>query len=160
MAAYSRDATVATVTAFYEFLTRLPRLPVSQIRRAPAEGWPELSGAYLAPLGKSPAVLDLLRHLPYIANDGNGCAQIAPWTQVISYSERTVKWVFDTGKVKGLLEPVGAGTIPDHVAVLTEGGRYGSWLLLDTKAGKYRRWQSNFSFTAISTFHLLFFYKH
>jgi hypothetical protein len=35
--------------------------------------------------------------------------------------------------------PPGAGEIPAHVAVLTNGARYGSWLLLDTIEGRLDR---------------------
>ena len=37
--------------------------------------------------------------------------------------------------MQGLFEPVGAGVLPSHVAVLTNGSRYGSRLLVDTHLG-------------------------
>lgn len=39
-------------------------------------------------------------------------------------------------QTEGYIVPVGAGVIPEHVAILTMGGRYGSFLLVDTQEGK------------------------
>jgi hypothetical protein len=131
---YSRDATIALVQDFYLFLTRLPRLSPSDIKSAPPSGWPELADSFLGALGKTPVVNELIRHLPYISTDGQGNAQIAPETSVIRWDGPDVRWSVKKGAVPGTLSPFGAGDVPAHVCVLTEAGRYGSWLLLDTEA--------------------------
>lgn len=145
ISSYSRDLAIAAIRSFYIFITnRLPRLDhdvdedgIQVIREPPSTGWPELEADdALAPLGKSATVIDLLRHLPYLADDDAGSDLIGPDTRAIRYNGSDVRWCLDRGLVKGTLEPVGAGDVPAHVAVLTQGGRYGSWLLLDTEMGE------------------------
>lgn len=144
---YSRDAAIATIRDFYLFLTNLPRISPSDIKKAPETGWPELDNATLAKLGKNDTVNDLIRHLPYISSSGEGNNKIAPETSVIQYSGPDTRWSLDKGIIMGTLTPYGAGEIPPHVAVLTEAGRYGSWLLLDIEAGELcitkQKWNSN-----------------
>lgn len=138
---YSRDATAAAIRSFYDFLTHhLPQPnhdnpPI--IRDPPPTGWPDLDAAALAPIGKTANVTDLLRHLPYLAADGAGSDLVGPNTRAIRYNGPDARWSLDRGVVEGTLEPVGAGQVPAHVAVLTQGGRDGSWLLLDTETGEY-----------------------
>ncbi|KAJ9156782.1 hypothetical protein NKR19_g4209 [Coniochaeta hoffmannii] len=132
---YSRDAAVASIQDFYLFLTRLPCLSPSDIKSAPPPGWPELTDSFLGALGKTPVVNDLIRHLPYISSDGESNVQIAPETSVIRWDGPDVRWSVEKGAVQGTLSPFGAGDVPAHVCVLTEAGRYGSWLMLDTEAG-------------------------
>lgn len=133
---YSRDKTTTAVCDFYTFLSTLPRLSADDILDPPEEGWHDLTDEYLAPLGKNTAVRSLLRHLPVIRNDDQGNDQIAPMTTAIRYDGSVTRWALDRGLIDGNLVPFGAGLVPPHVAVLTSGSRYGSWLLLDTKAGK------------------------
>lgn len=140
---YSRDVAVTAIRSLYVFLAhQLPRLddgvpPSSVIDEPPPTGWPDLADAEaLAPLGKTAAVIDLLRHLPYLApDDDSGSDLLGPDTRAIRYDGPEARWCFDRGVIEGTLEPVGAGRVPAHVAVLTQGGRDGSWLLLDTETG-------------------------
>ncbi|KAK8043402.1 hypothetical protein PG993_005832 [Apiospora rasikravindrae] len=136
MSGYNRDRATAAVRSFYVFLATLPRLSAEDIVNPPEEGWLDLTDDYLAPLGKSPAVRDLLRHLPYIRSNGEGNSQVAPMTDAVDYGDSATRWTFNRGLIDGNLAPCGAGQVPPHVAVLTSGARYGSWLLLDTAAGK------------------------
>jgi hypothetical protein len=39
-------------------------------------------------------------------------------------------------QAEGYIVPVGIGVIPEHVAILMMGGRYGSFLLVDTQEGR------------------------
>ncbi|KAK2036422.1 hypothetical protein LZ31DRAFT_232639 [Colletotrichum somersetense] len=64
---YSQEATVAAVTDFYAFLTKM-YLPESAVVHPPPEGWPTLASD-LQDLGKSEEVLSLLSHLPYVRQD-------------------------------------------------------------------------------------------
>ncbi|KUI67450.1 hypothetical protein VM1G_02902 [Cytospora mali] len=141
---YSRAATVAALRSFYDFLATLPRLPASAILDAPDSGWPALTDSFLARLGpKTDAVRDLLRHVPVIAategdaEGGEGNALIGPSTMALRWDDGDgfLRWALGRGAVDGVLSPHGAGGIPPHVAVLTKGGRYGSWLLVDVEAG-------------------------
>lgn len=127
---YTRESAVAAIRSFYQFFATLPSLPPEYIWEPPTGGWPEINGNSLASLGKNRDVINLLRHIPYI-ND----IQIAFQTTVIDYTSETVKWCFDKSVVKGNILPGGGGVLPEHVAVLTDGGTRGSWLLLDTQEG-------------------------
>ncbi|CAK7210823.1 hypothetical protein SBRCBS47491_000908 [Sporothrix bragantina] len=140
---YDRDATVAAVRDFYDFLTRIPRWSAGDFEDAPPGGWPELTDEYLSPLGKDAIVCDLLRHLPYLSpkesdeSDGDK-SMVAPETHVLDYNSRNTRWWFENKRetIDGIYSPIGAGIIPSHVAVITSGSRYGSWLLIDTHDGR------------------------
>ncbi|KAK4119787.1 hypothetical protein N657DRAFT_649755 [Parathielavia appendiculata] len=70
---YSREATIATITDYYTFLTRM-YMNESQVIYPPTEGWPSIVNAdpgKLQDLGKSDEVLSLLAHLPYIRCPGD-----------------------------------------------------------------------------------------
>ncbi|KAI1876167.1 uncharacterized protein JN550_001663 [Neoarthrinium moseri] len=61
---YSRDRTIAAANDYYEFLMGM-YLSESEVLQSPASGWPSINAEDFGPLGKTPEVLDLLRHLPY-----------------------------------------------------------------------------------------------
>ncbi|PGH12581.1 hypothetical protein AJ79_04202 [Helicocarpus griseus UAMH5409] len=63
--AYSRDETIAAITSFYRFLTKV-HLPDSALKIPSEGGWPELTDEYLSFMGKTPTVTDLIRHMPFI----------------------------------------------------------------------------------------------
>lgn len=144
-APYSRQGTVAALRSFYDFLATLPRLSADAIIDAPPSGWPALTDDLLAKLGpKTAAVHDLLRHVPIITagpNDdggGEGNALIAPATMAIRWDngDGLLGWALGRGIIDGVLSPHGVGDeLPPHVAVLSKGGRDGSWLLVDVEAG-------------------------
>ncbi|KAK2043888.1 hypothetical protein LZ31DRAFT_313613 [Colletotrichum somersetense] len=75
---YSQETTVAAVTDFYAFLTKM-YLPESAVVHPPPGGWPTLASD-LQDLGKSDEVLSLLSHLPYVREDlpDNGIPQVTP----------------------------------------------------------------------------------
>ncbi len=149
---YDRDCVVAAVRDFYNFLSRIPRWTAADFWDAPPGGWRELTDEALAPLGKTAAVNDLLRHLPYVMpvrepgddidEDGiSGAGSsgdkmcVAPETQAIDYPHRYTLDALAEGSIDGIVSPYGAGSIPAHVAVLTSGHKHGSWLLVDTQEG-------------------------
>lgn len=131
-ASYARDAAVSAVRSFYEFLTTLPKLSPSAIKEPPPSGWPNIDANSLAPLQKDNNVIDLLRHLPYITADDEGCDQISYQTRAISYDKASVEWCTYQKKLEDAFVP---GGLPDYVVALTEGSGWGSWLLLDTRKG-------------------------
>ena len=133
---YSRDAAVAAVRSFYRFLNTLPALAPSAVKEPPPSGWPDIDASSHAQPDKNEDVIDLLRHLPYIDETASGCTQISYETRVIQYNGPSVRWDLSRNQLKGTSVPVGCGELPGYVAVLTTGARYGSWLLLDTRAGK------------------------
>jgi len=134
MTKYDRDAAVAAVTSFYEFFATLPTSTPTEIIYPPPGGWPDITQENLAPLGKNADVIDLYKHLPYL-NSGN--IEIAPKTAPTWWFYQCLEPVFSEPGGLESLSPFGAGEIPEDVAILTEGHRYGSWLFLDTKNGKF-----------------------
>ncbi|KAF3007098.1 hypothetical protein E8E14_007652 [Neopestalotiopsis sp. 37M] len=81
---YERDKIVEAITNFYSLLTEL-FLPTSVLKLPPAGGWPNIwSGP--ATFHKTDLVMDLLRHLPYIANDGPTANSIHYKCNVVDYS--------------------------------------------------------------------------
>ncbi|KAL1648705.1 hypothetical protein SLS58_001879 [Diplodia intermedia] len=60
-----RDEVVAELTSYYGFLAGL-HIPESAILYPPPGGWPTITKESFASCGKTNAVIDLLRHIPYI----------------------------------------------------------------------------------------------
>jgi hypothetical protein len=136
MTAYSRETTVKAVRSYYTFLaTRLGAISPSCIMEPPLSGWPSITTASLAHLEKTDAVVELLRHLPYIKGDSKGewNEKIAPETYAFRYESASD---MPSNGTASDMWPPGAGEIPAHVVVLTMGARYGSWLLLHTVEGQ------------------------
>ncbi|KAL3294220.1 hypothetical protein RB213_012645 [Colletotrichum asianum] len=65
---YSHDAAVAAITSYYELIARLQR-DETQLEYPPPGGWPQITRESFASLGKTDAVIDLLRHIPYFTDD-------------------------------------------------------------------------------------------
>ncbi|KAI0437596.1 hypothetical protein F4803DRAFT_142689 [Xylaria telfairii] len=79
---YDAETIVNALSNFYE---RLPHIDPSDVRRAPAGGWPQITSESVAARGlrKTPEAVDLLRHLPYI--EGRENCWIAPDAYPIDY---------------------------------------------------------------------------
>ena len=124
------------VRLYYAFLAaKLGAIRPSCIIEPPVGGWRNITTASLAPLEKTDEVVELLRHLPYIKGDSEveWNEKIAPETDAFQYGGAGA--MLPNGTASDMWPP-GAGEIPAHVAVLTMGARYGSWLLLDTAEGE------------------------
>lgn len=118
---------------FYFLLDALPRLKTPSggnshlILPAPSDGWPDVTSEKLAILGKSDAVLDVLRHLPKFKADSEGNNVLAPHgTGMRDYAEEAKSGNIHVEEWMGL---------PAHVVPLTYAGRDGNWWLLDTERG-------------------------
>jgi len=139
MTAYSRETTVKAVRSYYAFLVaKLGAIRPSCIIEPPVGGWPNITAASLVSLKKTDEVVELLRHLPYIKGESKGDwnEKIAPETNAFQYGGPGT--MPSNGTARDMWPP-GAGEIPTHVAVLTMGARYGSWLLFDTVEGQSAR---------------------
>ena len=138
---YSQSATVDAITSFYEFLVDL-HLPLSVLKRPPPTGWPHLTPDSLAFLDKTPAVVELMRHIPYIEAPKYSDPdqhQIYEKTICNDFAGREFwrggqdrDWVR-----KEQTEPgEGYSTIPAHVLVLARSrSRDGYWIFIDTERG-------------------------
>jgi hypothetical protein len=60
-----RDEIVRIITNFYTFLTKL-HIPESALKYPPPGGWPNITPETTKNFNKSPLVVDLIKHLPYI----------------------------------------------------------------------------------------------
>lgn len=64
-----RDQIAAQLLSYYEFLVTM-YLPEDCLKRPPDGGWPQITAERLEWLGKTDAVVDLLKHIPYISQEG------------------------------------------------------------------------------------------
>ncbi|GAB7348911.1 hypothetical protein MBLNU459_g7601t1 [Dothideomycetes sp. NU459] len=124
---YSPEVTVAAITNFYRTFIKLPYVEPGALRFPPDGGWTEVDADELKRRGKTDAVIDLLRHLPYLENK-------------VQYD----RWTIHDGCVgidyhKGLcyednVDPI--RNLPAHVIPVAEMlDRNGNHLLLDTHTG-------------------------
>lgn len=83
--------------------------------------------------------LELLKYIPYVTSI-TWDVQIAYQNHVINHAGSEVQQSIEKLQAEGCIVPAGAGVVPEIVAILTKGWRYGSLLLLDTQEGlkKYR----------------------
>ncbi|KAI8186771.1 hypothetical protein K4K58_002470 [Colletotrichum sp. SAR11_239] len=65
---YSHDAAVAAITSYYELVARL-QWDETSLAYPPPDGWPQITRESFASLGVTDAVIDVLRHIPYITDD-------------------------------------------------------------------------------------------
>lgn len=128
---------VEAVRQYYAFLTDdLGAIPSECVVDAPEGGWPGITQSSLAGLEKIDAVIELLRHLPYINTSNNHNTQIAFSTSAIDY-RAIVDYKIHKGQRFQFL-PAGDKDFPPHVVALTEEGEdyHGSLLLLDLENGR------------------------
>lgn len=121
---YSQHGTVEAILAFYQQLIKHPYLDESALKIPPASGWDTVDAEALRALGKTDAVIDLLRHLPYLDGRGDG--------YLIAYETIPVDFTRTSTAMTEEVYP-----IPGHCIYLTEGlGREGYRLILHTERGK------------------------
>ena len=145
---YDRDDVVREITAFYTFLTKM-YLPSELLRIPPPEGWSYITPERYAWLKKTPTVIDLMRHLPYISRRASSGHEIYPMTAAVDYEGEQVrsKMRFAEGNGKQsvdlfAVEPDPTSfpdntSIPEYMLVLASetSGADGYWWLLDTQRG-------------------------
>ena len=143
---YSRPATIAAITSYYDFLTTL-YLPSSLIFHPPPTGWPCIVNAdpdRLKSLGKSDEVLSLLAHLPYIDDRKYHDAEAGPdyhfadWSALISRLTDDRPGCFKTAgeDLRAITEgPEFAAFASPHAFGLTCGGREEPVIIIDTQFG-------------------------
>jgi hypothetical protein len=137
---YNRDELVAIVTKFYEFLTAFC-MPKTALKRPPEGGWPNLTPEATACLNKTEFVNDLLRHLPYITEDGYDqfitrihykCKVVdysALSTEQLSYTAHDFEWRAELIE----LEP----EMYEHTLLFADGYESGGRMMfLNTKTGE------------------------
>ncbi|KAL1599812.1 hypothetical protein SLS60_007617 [Paraconiothyrium brasiliense] len=126
---YDRDATIAAVTSYYEFLTRM-YLPEDSIMYPPPEGWSIPERQTFSP-PKDDTVLDLVRHLPYLEPPED-------WEEIFIYEKCiAVNYTYLRGTGPHNIDPTPEETLlPSHVVMLGfTPGRNGHYIFIDTKRG-------------------------
>ncbi|TPX11423.1 uncharacterized protein E0L32_007842 [Thyridium curvatum] len=142
---YSRDATIAAVTDYYQFLTRM-YMKDSHIIYPPAEGWPSIVNAdpeTLRALGKSDEVIALLAHLPYIRRTGNWDrdAEAIPYCYFADWQYLIARlcdptWHTTAEHLRLFTEGCDFDNLSSpHVVGLTDAGRDDPVMILDTERG-------------------------
>jgi hypothetical protein len=113
------------LTAFYKQVIRHPHLDDAALKIPPSSGWQTIDSAALRDLGKSEAVIELLRHLPYLEADGRYEKLLVQYeTVAIAYTQHP----------SALMEQV--NPLPGNCVYLTEGvDREGYSLILDVEKG-------------------------
>ncbi|KAI0005595.1 hypothetical protein F4779DRAFT_598215 [Xylariaceae sp. FL0662B] len=138
---YSRDACVAAVRDYYEFLTKV-YLKDSQVIQPPEGGWPSIVNAnpsILENLGKTDEVISLLAHLPYLRSYRDGTRQahaaaecyFADWQDL--FSDLAGRSTSD--QIRSYTEGHLREVVPPHVVGLAGGARDNPLILLDTELG-------------------------
>jgi hypothetical protein len=141
--AYDRDVVVRCFRRHYELLVKAAYFDPAEIRYPPEEGWSDeqLAVDILRVFGRSEAVIDLLRHLPYIKQlDGDFRDEVYLGSQSLSYLRDTPPMQSLTvEKCQGkqlsdeLLMP-GPEDWPAGFIALTQ-DIYGTWWVIDTAKG-------------------------
>ena len=127
---------VDAVRKYYTFLAEdLGAIPLDCISEPPDGDWPSITQDSLAGLEKTDAVIELLRHLPYIDLSEDYNTQIAFGTNAIDCREIGAFKVAKGKRFQSI--PAGNEEFPPHVVVLTDDSEdyYGSLLLIDTEKG-------------------------
>ncbi|SMY26448.1 unnamed protein product [Zymoseptoria tritici ST99CH_1A5] len=122
------EETVKAMTAFYQQVVKHLSFDSDALKIAPVEGWPDLDPSVK---DKSAAVLELLRHLPYLhLKDPYDLLCVYDSTAAVSYLPGNHR----TGAMDDIFPT------PSHCVYLTSCvGQHGYSLILDTSKGKIRR---------------------
>ncbi|SMR55635.1 unnamed protein product [Zymoseptoria tritici ST99CH_1E4] len=125
------EETVKAMTAFYQQVVKHLSFDSDALKIAPVEGWPDLDPSVK---DKSAAVLELLRHSPYLhPKDPYDLMCVYDNTVAVSYLPGNHR----TGAMDDIFP------IPSHCVYLTSGvGQHGYSLILDTGNGTITIWSS------------------
>ncbi|TPX10620.1 uncharacterized protein E0L32_008506 [Thyridium curvatum] len=138
---YSFDECVAAVRDYYAFLAKM-YMDESEIVDPPEGGWPSIVNAKpetLEGFGKTPEVLKLLAHLPYVreASDGHDVnslpqARFAAWHEIFDWVNRDQR---EIGACKEMTEGCFRPFEVPHAVGLSRVDRWETTLILDTELG-------------------------
>ncbi|KAF2649565.1 hypothetical protein K491DRAFT_668733 [Lophiostoma macrostomum CBS 122681] len=128
---------------FYHFLAKLPWVEPDDILEPPEQGWPNINTENFRAFKKNSAVIELLKHLPYIRMDGPNDEYEFAWrTSPCDYRR---KYFHDMGPEIDCWEiPDMTGrdfTIPEWVVALFHGKVLGQFIMLDTTDGTVMRYE-------------------
>ncbi|KAK1573657.1 uncharacterized protein LY79DRAFT_525403 [Colletotrichum navitas] len=143
MSGYDRDVVVDCLKRHYELLVRMGYMEPEAVELPPAGGWTdaELRVDALRAMGRSEAVIDLLRHIPYVhENEDADPVEIYTETFPLRYL-RSGQWFggnpgedLATTPLLDLGFAPFDGPVPADMVSLTHADE-GTWWLVDTKEG-------------------------
>lgn len=143
---YSRDECIAAIRDYYTFLTTM-FMDSAFIIEPPQDGWPNITTEATQGLGKTDAVIDLLRHLPYIVDkpysnhpEGLPGGTFIDWKHVIEKLHNGEAHPENELLMSEGTEDQFDGKIPAHCIGLVHGGllmgnEEPDVILLDTRSG-------------------------
>ncbi|KAF1968895.1 hypothetical protein BU23DRAFT_654985 [Bimuria novae-zelandiae CBS 107.79] len=143
---YSRDECIAAIRDYYTFLTTM-FMDSAFIIEPPQDGWPNITPEATQGLGKTDAVIDLLRHLPYIVSkpysnhpEGLPGGTFIDWKHVIEKLHNGEAHPENELLASEGTEDQFDGKIPAHCIGLVHGGllmgnEEPDVILLDTSSG-------------------------
>ncbi|KAF9873541.1 hypothetical protein CkaCkLH20_09000 [Colletotrichum karsti] len=138
---YDRDPIVASITRYYELLSKMVSIRPKHIEYPPEGDWGDdiIPLEKLRRLGFDERMIDLVRHIPYVASN----RPVFPSTQTVNYFQNVFSepveefQLEDPNRVR--LWPVPDERIPEGIVPLSQwlnGDKLGIWWLLDTKTGE------------------------
>lgn len=135
--AYDRDEFVRFLTDYYNFCNRV--FWFLTVVEAPSGGWPEINKETLAALNKNDTVIDLLRHLPYVNQEGKHQDPfILDDTPLVNYRMEELRKAIREGEFTDIAmprEPVDPPLPPSCAAIAIASNRRGYEVILDTEDG-------------------------
>jgi hypothetical protein len=115
------------LTAFYKQVIKHPYLDDTVLKIPPKSGWETIDSVALQDLGKSEAVIELLRDLPYLEADGRYDKLL------VQYETVAIAYTKSPSMVMEEVNP-----LPSNCVYLTEGvDREGYSLILDVEKGAW-----------------------
>lgn len=167
---YNRQECIDTIRALlHDLCAKVPFYDPAWILEPPPSGWPEITPKRLTPLGKTDEVVTLLAHLPYLELPGSNDERHSPsrrWPLIGEsmrlYDFRSALYLHGMDAAAAATAARSASedheqadsyfqmdwgapfiTLPPWVVCLTNGGKYGHYVLLDTSDGTIS-WSSPF----------------
>lgn len=150
---YSLTAAVSAITSFCEIVQRAHADTYNTLTYPPPGGWPEITHELFSKLGKSAAVIELLRHLPYFKH--YAAPHLLPDTTGINYMDHNYMSALKNYKPRHRVsvehdaddngsedrestndveqDDRGHGFTPDMIALTQPRPREGYTLILDTR---------------------------
>lgn len=141
----------AALRDFYDFLTTLPWLQPDDVLEPPEHGWSNINTDNFGPFHKNSAVVELLKHLPYIRMDGpNNEYKLAWSTYPCDYRRNYFQNVSPSIDCWEIPDTTERGFVfPEWVVPLTYGKVHGQYIMLDTTDGIYILLSQSCNFVSI-----------
>jgi hypothetical protein len=138
---YNRDAIVASITRYYELLSKMVAIKPKQIGYAPEGGRDDqtIPIKKLRRLGFNDRMIDFIRHVPFVHSVNR---PVFPGTETLIYHRDVFHYPVEEYDLEEPLMvqmwPMPDERIPEGILPLSsplQGDPFGTWWMLDTKTG-------------------------